>query len=422
MAFVVVEEKGNQVLRSELKGPIMTIGRDESNDIRLENRALSRKHAQLEVRGAGIWIRDLGSQNGTFMNGERLEGARPIQSGDVISLGGKFQLRLEGVEEAKTTTPVLTLTGPEGTHRFAMVGDEIILGRSPDCDISIGRKSISRRHLKVSLKDGKFFCEDMGSQNGTRVNGDKIRGITEVGVDDEIRVSEYLIRVSYLDQALEEGPPSGVHPPNRTMLLDRSRLAAAADMGGDFQVQVTHENRLTFSVEGGAAAGGLEAEEGGADTVGVIRPPMQPGAAAAAAKKKEEPAPAPPPPPPAPKAAKAPKGGSAPSAAAAKPAPAAKTPEASLEVSHADGPSRSVRLKGEVLCLAEDGSDDGPPDGVSYAPVGYLMFAPTPGGWLVTSVGDRRFCQVGDKPVAVHVLKDGDNVTLGGLSVTFRAE
>jgi pSer/pThr/pTyr-binding forkhead associated (FHA) protein len=101
VAFVVVEEKGQQVLRQELKGPIMSIGRDEANDLRLENRALSRRHAQLEVRGAGIWIRDLGSQNGTFINGERLEGARPIQGGDVISLGGKFQVRLEGTE---TTT------------------------------------------------------------------------------------------------------------------------------------------------------------------------------------------------------------------------------------------------------------------------------------------------------------------------------
>lgn len=411
----MVEEKGQQVLRQELTGPIMSIGRDEANDLRLENRALSRRHAQLEVRGAGIWIRDLGSQNGTFINGERLEGARPIQGGDVISLGGKFQVRLEGAEEAKNSTPVLTLTGPEGTHRFAMVGDEIVLGRSPDCDISIGRKSISRRHLKVFLKEGKFFVDDMGSQNGTRVNGDKIRGVTEIGPDDEIRVSEYTIRVSYLEQNEEEAPASGVHKPNRTMLLDKSKLAAAADMGGDFEVQVTHENRLTFQVDPNAANADAGADWADGDevgeTVGVAKPNLPPKAPTKGPKQP------PPPPPPQPSSGRPPTASNA-----AQRGAAPKVPEASLDVSHADGKHRALKLSKEVLCLAEDGSEGGPPEGVTYAPTGYLLFAPTAAGWMVTAVGDRRFLSVENRPTPVHMLRDGDTVKLGGLTVTYRED
>ncbi|MEW5853092.1 MAG: FHA domain-containing protein [Myxococcota bacterium] len=424
VAFVVVEEKGEQVLRTELRGPSMSIGRDEANDLRLENRALSRRHAQLEVRGASIWIRDLGSQNGTFINGERLEGARPIQGGDIISLGGKFQLRLEGVEEAKTSTPVLTLTGPEGSHRFAMVGEEIVIGRSPDCDISIGRKSISRRHLRVVLKDGKFFAEDLGSQNGTRVNGEKIRGLTPVGPDDEIRVSEYTIRVSYLEQSesasAEADAPHAHKPGNRTMLLDKSKLAAAADMGGDFEVQVTHENRLAFGPQGaekGAAAkeelegpGSVDWQEGdeAGETVGVSQPPpLPPGKGPA--PKAPIPTKAPPP-------LRPPTG----LQTTGTKSPAVKLPEASLEVSHSDGATRTVKLKKDWAYVAEDGSEGGPPDGLNYAPTGYLLFAATPTGWMVTAVGDRRFPQVAGKPTPVHSLRDGDVVSLGGVQVTYR--
>ena len=54
------------------------------------------------------------------------------------------------------------------------------------------------------------------------------------------------------------------------------------------------------------------------------------------------------------------------------------------------------------------------------APVGYLMFAPSSGGWLVTAIGDRRFAVVGGTPVPFHVLKDGDTVELGGLTVMYR--
>jgi len=424
VAFVVVEEKGQQVVRTELKGPTMTIGRDDTSDIKLENRALSRRHAQLEVRGASIWIRDLGSQNGTFINGEKLEGTKPIQAGDVISLGGKFTLRLDGVEEAKTTTPVLTLTGPEGTHRFAMVGEEIVLGRSPDCDISIGRKSISRRHLRVVIQDGKFQAEDLGSQNGTRVNGEKIRGLTPVTPDDEIRISEYLIRVSYLDQSEAGGDPDASDAkPSRTMLFDKSKLAAAADLGGDFQVQVTHENRLSFTVDPNAAAPpDSQRKDGGdwadGDDLGdtaaaqsqmkpAIKPPM-------AATKGTAPA--------TPKAATRPPTTQSPAQAPAK-ATTRQQPaqtDAALEVSHQDGATRTVKLGREPVCVAEDGSEDQPQGGSHYAAVGYLMFAPSAGGWLVTAIGDRRFAVVGGNPVPFHVLKDGDTVELGGLTVMYR--
>ncbi|HEY4220555.1 MAG TPA: FHA domain-containing protein, partial [Myxococcota bacterium] len=144
MAEVVVELSGKEILRIPLKGPSMTIGRDPQCDLHLDNRALSRRHAQIEKRGAAIWVRDLNSQNGTYVNGNRIAEPLALNGGDIVEVG-RYHVRIEGVENAREDTPVLTLTGPEGRHRFAMVGEEIIIGRAPSCDIAIGHKSISRR-------------------------------------------------------------------------------------------------------------------------------------------------------------------------------------------------------------------------------------------------------------------------------------
>ena len=77
-AEVVIELSGEEVARVPLSAASMVIGRDPSADIHLDNLALSRRHAQLEQRGADVWIRDLGSQNGTYVNGQRVRGVREL--------------------------------------------------------------------------------------------------------------------------------------------------------------------------------------------------------------------------------------------------------------------------------------------------------------------------------------------------------
>jgi pSer/pThr/pTyr-binding forkhead associated (FHA) protein len=65
----------------------MSIGRVAGNDIVIPDTALSRQHARLEVAENGILLVDLGSLNGTFLNGERIEGDIPLTDGDVIRVG-----------------------------------------------------------------------------------------------------------------------------------------------------------------------------------------------------------------------------------------------------------------------------------------------------------------------------------------------
>jgi hypothetical protein len=64
------------------------IGRDQQNDIALDDDYASTRHARLEPRRDGVWVSDAGSTNGTYVNGVKLEKARRLAPGDVIHVGG----------------------------------------------------------------------------------------------------------------------------------------------------------------------------------------------------------------------------------------------------------------------------------------------------------------------------------------------
>ncbi len=84
-----------------------SIGRGPMNEVVLDGNGVSRRHAVLRWDGHSFEITDLGSKNGTLVNGERIEGARPLAPGDVITIPD-WSLRLDAEEETVTrsaTTP-----------------------------------------------------------------------------------------------------------------------------------------------------------------------------------------------------------------------------------------------------------------------------------------------------------------------------
>jgi pSer/pThr/pTyr-binding forkhead associated (FHA) protein len=65
----------------------LTIGRDHSCELALADVEVSRKHARLEAQGGIVFVRDLESSNGTFLNGRRLDNAVELREGDEIDVG-----------------------------------------------------------------------------------------------------------------------------------------------------------------------------------------------------------------------------------------------------------------------------------------------------------------------------------------------
>jgi hypothetical protein len=73
------------------------LGRGDGCGHRLADPLVSRQHCELSLRGGQVWVEDLVSRNGTFLNGERLEGARPLADGDRLDLADcPFLARLAG--------------------------------------------------------------------------------------------------------------------------------------------------------------------------------------------------------------------------------------------------------------------------------------------------------------------------------------
>ncbi|MCC6527587.1 MAG: FHA domain-containing protein [Polyangiaceae bacterium] len=82
--LVLTTAEGQQVV--DLR-PVNSLGRHPSNSIQLLDKIVSKEHCIIEQRGPAFVLRDLGSLNGTFVNGERVIGEAPLRNGDEIALG-----------------------------------------------------------------------------------------------------------------------------------------------------------------------------------------------------------------------------------------------------------------------------------------------------------------------------------------------
>lgn len=96
----------------------MFLGRDLSNEIVINDPEISRRHARLFLQGTTYAIEDLGSTNGTFVNGQRLMGPNVLRPGDVITFGERMSMVFESAgfdQDATVVSPAARPTyGNEG--------------------------------------------------------------------------------------------------------------------------------------------------------------------------------------------------------------------------------------------------------------------------------------------------------------------
>ncbi|MEW6240586.1 MAG: FHA domain-containing protein [Chloroflexota bacterium] len=170
----------------ELTRSEVVIGRDPSVDISIPSAAVSRRHARLMRDGDGYALEDLGSSNGTYLNGERLTGRRPLKNGDEIRLGKAVTLAYRApsmlpVSEPRPVVPVSggvmqTVVGEEpmtgdvdaGPPQLNVViagGDSkthvltrqvLTIGRVEENDIVIPSQIVSRQHARLERTNGGY--------------------------------------------------------------------------------------------------------------------------------------------------------------------------------------------------------------------------------------------------------------------------
>jgi hypothetical protein len=120
---------------------------------------------------------------------------------ETIHLRKREQQRADqtGIVEHVTRKPTLgDGVVPTTLHwrakHFKLEGDLIRIGRSEENDIVLSVKGISRHHCQLRRQGGKLMLEDLGSTNGTLVNGRRLTGQYAVSVGDEIQIAEEHLR------------------------------------------------------------------------------------------------------------------------------------------------------------------------------------------------------------------------------------
>jgi ABC-type multidrug transport system ATPase subunit len=184
-----------------------TIGRENRNHIVINQPQISRSHAIISVDEKGRpMLRDLGSKYGTFLNEKQIEGQILIHEGDKICFGvQEFFSRFnenELILESEQNEPVSTFIREYPLH----VKRPLTIGRATTCDIVLDAQQVSRFHSRVEFIKDRYYIMDLGSMNGTFINGRKEqrrslkeRDIIQIGPIRFLFSSENLFQLNQKD-------------------------------------------------------------------------------------------------------------------------------------------------------------------------------------------------------------------------------
>ena len=152
-------------------GARLRLGRAEDNEIVIPAPQVSGYHAELRPKGEGWLLRDLDSLNGTFINvrSVAIEAGEDhfVSKSDVLFLGSyRFPMSRVSQQQA-SDSPAERLALPEGVELLR-------IGRGPDNDIVLNNAQVSRYHAKLMREGEQWIVEDLGSANGTYVDGERV--------------------------------------------------------------------------------------------------------------------------------------------------------------------------------------------------------------------------------------------------------
>jgi serine phosphatase RsbU (regulator of sigma subunit)/pSer/pThr/pTyr-binding forkhead associated (FHA) protein len=103
---------------------------------------------------------------------------------------------------------LVTMKGPNPGQRFALERDGTLIGRQPDAAIYLESLAVSRQHARVTCEGESWFVEDLGSSNGTFVNGARVHGRAPLTERDLLQIGPYVLN---LRAETEERPPEADH-------------------------------------------------------------------------------------------------------------------------------------------------------------------------------------------------------------------
>ncbi len=163
------------------------VGRSPEADLTLSSDLVSFEHCRFTVKADGLYLVDLGSSNGTLVNGSR-HNSGFISFGDKVAFGeGGPEAKITFTESHGRTSRPASGTAPASSARVGVLNlsvkggknynfspGKIRIGRDSECDIELDHLMVSRVHAEIDFAGDSISIKDLNSTNGTFVNGEKV--------------------------------------------------------------------------------------------------------------------------------------------------------------------------------------------------------------------------------------------------------
>lgn len=251
------------------------LGREYNNDIVIDDERTSRYHAEIHWDHGHVEIVDRDSMNGTLVNRQAVRGRIPLKSSDILDLGAQ-RYRLEVLAsptvsdanpDAKEETRKMPGASSDaaGNERdvlpLALAGGQQLgvggrwelsqavatIGRESERTICLPHESVSRLHAQIVRQRTGYFVSDLGSRNGTYLNGQRLTAPSLLMPGDVLRVGEIELR-SEIAEALvaatvaappadAAGGPIAVAAATPTRPGQESRLSADPEAGSALAIE-----------------------------------------------------------------------------------------------------------------------------------------------------------------------------------------
>ena len=265
----------------------MRLGRGPENQLQVMADGVSRRHAQIVSDDTGVWLEDLGSANGTLLNGQIIKRER-LEHLDIITLapGADLIVDTRRSSEVAVTTRMARpwtiflqpLDGPQEGGRIDIKPGELMIGRTAPAAVLVENAAVSKVHARLRRTANNVILEDFQSANGTFVNGERVTEAVTLKDGDRISIAglrSFRVSISV---------PEGAEP---TVASAPTAAAPPAEAGAKREsFDQEWRTKLEWSPEELAA---LDAER-----ARVVAEIAEAGAAAASAQPSRVPVPPPP--------------------------------------------------------------------------------------------------------------------------------
>ena len=205
-----IRYKNNKYNSVWLVEPMISIGRSATNDLVIDNPAVADRHIEVHVSHETLTLKNLDPLKPVKVNATEVTGGCTLKEDDEITIGGVSLVVIDPKRESKVVLPeavnatqlravvssgwAIKANHAALANRVFPLKDVTVIGRATECDISLTASHLSRRHAQLQIVDGALFVKDLGSANGTFLNGKQVME-ARVKRGDELRFDSLIFGV-----------------------------------------------------------------------------------------------------------------------------------------------------------------------------------------------------------------------------------